>query len=333
MPERNISNALQQARKKNIHTMGWLRIMLTPFTFVLQNTIKLSRMLGLENTLFEVFFRNVRIRNESAFADYTPTKNDIFICSYIKSGTNWAMQIAHQIANRGQGEYENIHDVVSWPEVPIKNFAIPLLDTSQSKKSVTGLRVIKTHLEGNLVPHNEHAKYICVVRDPKDVVVSSYFFMRTALFGKLMPSVSAWLNNFLSDVAIHGPWANFLHTYWLWQDRDNVLFLTYEDMIEDLPGVIRKIASFVTVDLTDEEFERICYLSSYSHMKAIDHKFYPGRITPFSLPVGCMMRNGKSKNASELFNAEQQAQIDEHSRRALEKLGCDFPYDEHFKIN
>jgi len=207
---------------------------------------------------------------EKAFANYTPIKNDIFVCSYFKSGTNWTMQIAHQIANRGQGEYQNIHDVIAWPDVPMKNFAIPILDKSPSQQSITGLRAIKTHLDGNFVPYNKQAKYICVVRDPKDVFVSSYFFMRSVLFGKLMPSVATWLDLFLSKFALHGPWANFLHSYWSWRDRSNVLFLTFEEMKEDLPEVIRKTTNLLGVELSTEEFERVCYLSSYSYMKMIE---------------------------------------------------------------
>ena len=34
--------------------------------------------------------------------DYVPTEHDVFVCSYFKSGTNWTMQIATQIAYRGR---------------------------------------------------------------------------------------------------------------------------------------------------------------------------------------------------------------------------------------
>src|SRR5579871_97376 len=46
------------------------------------------------------------------FGDYQPTAHDVFACVYFKSGTNWLMQIATQIVNRGQAEFEHIHDIV-----------------------------------------------------------------------------------------------------------------------------------------------------------------------------------------------------------------------------
>src|SRR5581483_3718563 len=38
------------------------------------------------------------------FGDYQPTAHDVFACVYFKSGTNWLMQIATQIVNRGRAE-------------------------------------------------------------------------------------------------------------------------------------------------------------------------------------------------------------------------------------
>ena len=37
-------------------------------------------------------------------------------------------------------------------------------------------RVVKTHFDWALLPYSEEARYIMVIRDPKDVCVSSYFF-------------------------------------------------------------------------------------------------------------------------------------------------------------
>ncbi len=36
--------------------------------------------------------------------------------TYAKSGTNWMMQIAHQLIYHGKGEYNHLHDVVPWPD-------------------------------------------------------------------------------------------------------------------------------------------------------------------------------------------------------------------------
>src|SRR5690606_3570747 len=43
-------------------------------------------------------------------ADFAPSARDVLVCSYFKTGTNWTMQIAVQIAHRGRAEFAHIHD-------------------------------------------------------------------------------------------------------------------------------------------------------------------------------------------------------------------------------
>ena len=75
------------------------------------------------------------------------------MCSYYKSGTNWTLQIAVQIAYRGRAEFEHIHDVVPWLELPARGrFALPLDDDGPRRLAPTELRVIKTHLPLEALP-------------------------------------------------------------------------------------------------------------------------------------------------------------------------------------
>ena len=110
------------------------------------------------------------------------------------------MHIAVQIAHRGRAEFEHIHDLVPWLELPPRSrFAVPLSDDSLLESAPTQLRVIKTHLPMKALGHSAQARYIWVVRDPKDVFVSSYFFVRAIMLGPLMPSLRAWLNEYCSS--------------------------------------------------------------------------------------------------------------------------------------
>ena len=84
------------------------------------------------------------------------------------------------------------------------------------------------------------------------------------------------------------------------------------------------------VSLTEAEAERVRYLSSFEHMKAIDHKFYPGEVSPFARPGGSMIRSGKKGNSGEMLTPAQQAHIDAWCKAGLAKLGSDFPYDRYF---
>jgi len=325
---------LHQARKKHLDSMARQGKLLAPLTALLRLVFAASRLLGFEYPLFRGFFKPMAgmfdTAIDKAFQNYTPTGHDIIVCSYFKSGTNWMMQIAHQIANRGEGEYEDILDVVPWADCPAPATTISLADPRPQQLSKTGLRVIKTHARAQFVPYNEHAKYVCVIRDPKDVVVSGYHFFGSMLLGPLIPSVETWVRHCTSDEAVFHPWAEFTAGYWQWRERKNVLFITYEQMQEDATGTIRKVATLMGVELSDAEMEKVRQLSSFEHMKEIDHKFYPGEVTPFARKGGRMFRRGKKGASGEMLSAEQQARIDADSAQRLLALRCDFPYDEYY---
>jgi hypothetical protein len=265
-------------------------------------------------------------------ATYVPASTDVLICSYFKSGTNWTMQMALQVAFRGRAEFEHVHDLVPWPDVPERaQYAVPLVDDAPRRSAPTGLRVIKTHLALGPVPFSPVARYICVVRDPKDVFVSSYHFSRAAMLGPAMPSVPNWLDAYLSPDTPLGSWAEHLASYWRVRKEPNVLFLTYESMRGDLPGTIDRISAFMGVTLTADERAAVIERSSFEYMKKIGHKFDPPG-SMWSAARGAMMRRGERGKSGELLSVEDQRRIDDYWRAELTRIGCDFPYEMEFAV-
>lgn len=238
------------------------------------------------------------------------------------------MQITHQIAHLGQGEYDHIHDVIPWPEMRIPKFAVGLDHPHPLASSPTGWRVIKTHMPAGNVPINEDARYITVIRDPKDVFVSSYHFARSIGFGPLLPSIEVWLDGFLDDnFILGGSWAAHTASYWALRNRQNVKICSFKQMKREPVRIIREIADWLGVELQPNEFDAVVRKSSFDYMKTIDDKFHPGKMTPFSEDHG-MMRRGRHGGSSEMLNQSQQRRIDAYFRNALFEQGCyDFPYE------
>jgi hypothetical protein len=277
-------------------------------------------------------------RFERVFRGYEPTASDVFVSTFAKSGTNWMMQIAHQVAFRGAGDYAHIHDVISWPDMGgrrSQRMAVSLDDNRVQNASPTHLRVIKTHLSARYVPYNRSARYLVVVRDPKEILVSSYYFAGGAA-GPLMPNPDVWFQLFLTrrfPLNFGSTWAEHTAGYWALRHEPNVLLLPFQEMKRDLKGAVRQVADALGVPLTSAEMSSVLERSTFSYMSSIEHKFTP--IPKGALPWGDglkMMRQGQSGRSSEMLTLEQRRRIDAHFQEELERLGSDFPYARLFAV-
>jgi hypothetical protein len=255
---------------------------------------------------------------------------DVFVSCWAKSGTNWSMQIAQQVVCRGACDYDRLHDVVPWPESP-GPFAIRLADADRRVRTPENRLVIKTHLQAPFVPYSEDATYITVVRDPKEVCVSAYWFF-LGLF-QLYDHVSPeeWLELYLSDNFLASMWAEHLAGYWAWRDRPNCLLLHFDEMTSDHGGSVDRIAEAMEVSLTEDERAAVIERSTFGYMKANETKFAPP-ILPIhgEAKRPKMVRAGRSGASSELISPEGQARIDAHCQARLKELGCDFAYAERY---
>jgi Sulfotransferase domain len=321
------------ARRKPSAVHHVVALIKVPMTLITLGGIWLASMLGKSRQAMAFLGRGMQSKRlkTNAFKAYQPTAHDVFVCTYSKSGTNWAMQIAYQITQYGQGTFDHIHDVVPWPETPMSTI-VDLRDESAAQQAPTGLRVIKTHLESPYVPYSPLAKYIVVVRDPKEIFVSSYYFSSGMLARSAMLTVEEWLGLFLSADFPYGSWAEHMASYWPWRDRANVLLLTYDALKADTAGAARRIAVLMGVELSEAQLAAVLEKSSFAYMKRIDEKFMPAVPFPFNHLLGqpVMIRKGERGKSSELLTHEQQAQIDTYMRAGLARYHCDFSYDEMF---
>lgn len=266
-----------------------------------------------------------------SFRGYQPSEHDVFVATFSKSGTNWLMQIAEQIAWRGKSEFEHIHDVVAWPDAPVQGVT-PLHDDSRWQASPTHKRVIKTNAPAQYVPYAEQALYLTVVRDPKEVVVSAYLFL-PAVFGILDGiSFDEWYEKLFIKGPLGEAWIEHTATWWARRAHAKVAIFNYREMKHDLPGHVDRVAALMGVELGPGERDAVIERCGFPWMKAHGSRFdAPAMplLNPKRKPP--MIRRGQAGQSNELLSPARQAAIDEMARAGLAARASDFPYDEWFK--
>lgn len=149
--------------------------------------------------------------------------------------------------NEGDAEKE---DLIERMSVPGYEF-FPQMQTR---------RFIKTHFPFSLLPPSvmeQQCKVIYVARNPRDVAVSFYHLNRLYLTQGYNGNFPDYWSYFERSLAPWCPYWTHIKEGWEHRNHPNVLFMFYEDMNQDLPATIRKVATFLGKSFTEEQVERL----------------------------------------------------------------------------
>ncbi|XP_076427907.1 sulfotransferase 2A2-like isoform X4 [Peromyscus maniculatus bairdii] len=152
---------------------------------------------------------------------------DTVILSYPKSGTNWLKETVCLIQTKGNPKW--IQSVPIWERSPWietqKGF--PILINKE------GPRLMSSHLPFHLFPKSffrSKAKVIYIIRNPKDILVSGYFFQRNTNLIDNPESLGTYIEWFLKGNVPYGSWFEHTRDWLSMRENDNFLLLSYEDM-------------------------------------------------------------------------------------------------------
>ncbi len=197
---------------------------------------------------------------------FKPQASDIIITPYAKSGTTWLQQIAHGLRTRGSMDFKEINEVTPWIEVAYD------VGWDLEGPQVAEPRIFKSHLSWHDVPKG--GRYICSFRRANEAIVSFYRFFEGWMFepGTIsMETLIAWRWP-RDEMDKLGYWYH-LSSWWEQRQNKNVLLLCFEDMKEDLPGTVQKIARFLDIPLDDELRDIVVRQSSHAFMMDHMHQF------------------------------------------------------------
>jgi len=199
-------------------------------------------------------------------------------------------QIVHGLRTRGSMDFDEISRVVPWIDMAYD------LGIDIHASQVANPRAFKTHRYLSEVPKG--GKYIVVVRDPSDALVSDYHFMGEMFFDKNAVSLEEFaLEDFIPSRGI----PKHILAFWERRNDPDVLPLCFENMKADLEGTIERVANFIGVELDDELRKIVLKQSDIKFMQEHkdqfeDHLIRKSRSKAMRLPLDGRLhkvRNGQ----------------------------------------
>lgn len=201
---------------------------------------------------------------QEAYERFEPRPSDVIISPFAKCGTTWLQQIAHSLRTNGDMDFDDIYEVVPFIDVALDMG----IDLNASQKAEP--RVFKSHFGWDEVPKG--CRYIVSFRDPQDAVVSFYHFMT----GWLIEPGAIPLDDFVEyrsfDRDRGGDYWGHMASWLRQKDNPDVLLLTFEEMKQDLRGVVERVASFMGIE-DEESIDTAVVHSSFEFMSTHSEPF------------------------------------------------------------
>lgn len=195
---------------------------------------------------------------ERNFAVY---RDDTFVVSYPRSGNTWTrFLIANLMFPCENVTFNNIERLI--PDTSSQS--------NRALKRTPRPRIIKTHQYFD----HRYRRMIYIVRDPRDVALSYYDFHRKYRQIADNYPLETWVEDFVAGKLISSDWGSWGENVasWLYTRGQNpdFLLLRYEDMIEQTPRELARIARHLRIEVTPEQLSTVIERSSAQRMRELE---------------------------------------------------------------
>ncbi|XP_069857184.1 sulfotransferase 2A1-like [Dipodomys merriami] len=190
---------------------------------------------------------------------------DIITVTYPKSGTHWLIEVLSLIHTKGDPNW--IRSVPTGLRSPWIEGEVGFQTIKDRKE---GPPLITSHLPIQLFPKSfftSKAKMIYVIRNPKDVLISGYYFWSFTNLAKKPESLEQYFEWFLQGYVPYGSWFDHVRGWMSMREKENMLVISYEQMKKDPRSMVERICGFLGKALEPGELDLVLENSSFQAMK------------------------------------------------------------------
>ncbi|XP_072265379.1 sulfotransferase 6B1-like [Pyxicephalus adspersus] len=247
--------------------------------------------------------------------------DDLLIATYPKCGTNWVIQILHEMVSI----IKNQETVFDHPMIEFGS-----LQTLEKHTERLSPRIFSSHLKVQMIPKSffeKKAKILMVMRNPKDAAVSFFNFYKSM---PALPTYESWnvfFKDFINGNVCYGSYFDYVAEWDKHIDEENVMVVTFEDMKTDFPTQLKKISEFMRLPLTNEQLCTVESRTSFTSMKEKSEDTH-GKLGD------AFFRKGQIGDWKNIFTEEQSKEVDEKFQQHLAgtKLGNLLNYAKYCKL-
>ena len=193
--------------------------------------------------------------------------DDIWIATYMKSGTTLTQMILYQLTTDGNMDFKHINHISPW----VRNASFRGLPPSQ----LASPRILKSHDPYHKFDKSTKGRFIFVFRDAADLMVSLYHHRKNYN----MPDLKfddCFETTFVKDGDQN--WFTFTKEWLVNKNGFRILYLKYEDILSDFDGTVEKIVDFCDLKVDASILQRVKKRSGFEFMKQHEEKFGVERV-------------------------------------------------------
>lgn len=259
----------------------------------------MNLILKSNRTKKKVYYVKRWLKTVLGFQKINPNNFDIYLISFPKCGRTWlrlmigsVLQEQFNLAENNLLEPSKIQSLpTDIPKILVTHGDEPFWKKPEE--------LIKSKVEYQNKYQNK--KVILLIRDPKDVVVSSYFEKKKRIgfydlegykSNKYMKDIIERVKPYNGDISSYvyesvGSLETIISFYNIWAKNRHIpqdfLLIRYEDLVENTEEELRKVLEFIGLQsVGDEAIAKAVDIASFKNMQAMEKKnsFSSSRLKP-----------------------------------------------------